>query len=146
MNDWSSWQDIKSAKTKGGNLNDFGIYEIRVVNRNKEAIPIFRFVGCDSQGLIYIGRSGYRWQKTGRTIANRIKEFVQQQHSGGTTYARAHKVLIGQSEFSGHRLEARGKILPDEEIKKAEKNAIDEYFSMHAELPPCNSAFPKAVK
>lgn len=146
MKDWSSWQDIESAKSKGGNLNDFGIYEIRVVNRNKEAIPICRFVGRDSQGLIYIGRSGYRWQKTGRTIANRIKEFAQQQHSGGIAYARIQKVLAGQSEFSGHRLEARGVVLPDEEINKAEINAIDEYFSMHAELPPCNSAFPKAVK
>jgi hypothetical protein len=46
-----------------------------------------------------------------RSEGIRIKEFVQQQHSGGTTYARSKKVLAGQSEFSGHRLETRGMFL-----------------------------------
>ena len=143
MGNWSSWEDIAFAKSKDGKLNDFGIYKIRVVNRNGEAIPIFRFVGIDRQGLIYVGRSGYRSQKTGRTIANRIREFVKQQHSGGITYARAEKVLEREGKFFEHRLQVRAMFLPDEEIDRTEKKVLRDYFSQYAELPPCNSAFPK---
>ena len=143
MRKWTSWKEISPAIAKDGTLNDYGIYQIRLVDKKGKVIPIGRFVKIDQQGLIYIGRSGFRLQRTGRTIANRIKEFVNQNHSGGITYALAQKVLRKQKKFSEHRLQVRGMFLPDNEIDRAEKKALRDYFAHYAELPPCNSAFPK---
>jgi hypothetical protein len=146
MSNWTDWIDIDLAKSNQGPLNDFGIYEIRVVDSKGQPVPISRLVGVDSVGLLYVGRSGYRWQKTHRTVANRVGEFIRQQHSGGITYARARETLQKTKRFSDHCLQIRGMFLPDKEIDLAEIKVLRNYFSEHAELPPCNSAFPRAAK
>jgi hypothetical protein len=144
IDNWTDWIDIDLAKSKRGQFNNFGIYEIRVVDSRGQPIPISRLIGVDYPGVLYIGRSGLRNQKTKRTIANRIQEFLRQKnHSGGITYARAKKILQQEKKFSGHRLQVRAIFLADEEIKSKEAKVLRDYFSIHAELPPCNSALPK---
>jgi hypothetical protein len=144
MDRWSDWIDIELAKSQHGLLSDFGVYQIRVVTPSGEPISISRMVGVDSLGILYVGRSGYRHQRSKRTVANRIREFLRQQHSGGVTYARAKDTLQRASQFSDHRLQVRAMFLPDEEIDAKESGILRDYFSRHGELPPCNSQLPTA--
>lgn len=138
INDWSEWVDIKTAKSRKGPFNRLGVYQIRAVAVSGEPISIHRLAGVDASGVLYIGRSGYN---TNRSIANRIGEFVRQQHSGGVTYAKAKEVLEKLPRFSGHHLQVKAKFLATkEEIDVAESNALNRYFLEYAELPPCNSA------
>ena len=143
MSNWTDWVEIESAKSRRGPLNDFGIYQIRVVEPSGGPISIGRLAGVDSLGILYVGRSGCRHQQTDRTIANRIREFLQRAHSGGITYVRAKKTLQRVPRFSGHRLQVRAMFLPDEEIDETESSILHKYFSEYAELPPCNSSLPK---
>jgi hypothetical protein len=144
MSKWSDWIDIELAKSQRGPFNDFGIYQIRAVTSLGEPISISRLVGVDPLGILYLGRSGYRHKKSERTIANRIREFLQRQHSGGVTYARANETLKREPQFSEHRLQVRAMFLPDEKINAAESKALHDYFLTHAELPPCNSQLSNA--
>lgn len=99
--------------------------------------------GVDASGVLYIGRSGYN---KNRSIANRIGEFVKQQHSGGVTYVKAKQIIEKLPRFSGHRLQVKVKFLTTkEEIDVAETAALNGYFSEYAELPPCNSARSNAA-
>jgi hypothetical protein len=145
MSEWMPWYDSKEAKSSRGSLNDFGIYQIRMVNSSGKPLQIERFCAVDAEGLIYFGRSGFRRQKTNRTIANRIREFLQQQHSGGITYARVKPLLDRHSRFGGHHLQIRGQFLPDSDIQKAEAALLNDYLSSYGELPPCNSSQPQAA-
>ena len=144
MSRWSDWIDIELAKSRHGPLNDFGIYQIRAVTPSGEPIPISRIVGVDSSGIVYMGRSGYRHQRSKRTVANRIREFLRRRHSGGVTYARAKETLQRASQFSDHCLQVRAMLLADEEIDAMESDVLRDYFSRHGELPPCNSQLPTA--
>lgn len=143
MSGWTDWIDIDFAESKEGPLNDFGVYEIRAVDSKGQPVPIKRLVGVDMLGRLYVGRSGFSHQKTKRTIANRIREFLRGRHSGGVTYARAREILQQTQKFSGHRLQVRAMFLPDDKIESGESKVLYDYFSKHAELPPCNSALPK---
>ena len=137
---WTSWLPIEDAASRDGPFGGmFGLYQIRAVSRTGAPIPIQRFAGSDSHGVIYIGRSGYFNRSENRTIANRIGEFIRQGHSGGKTYARADLVLRRIRRFSQHVLEVRGMILPDDEISAGEAKELRRYFNAYAELPPCNS-------
>lgn len=144
MNNWTDWIDIDLAKSKRGPLNDFGVYEIRAIDSKGVPIAISRLVGVDDLGVLYIGRSGYRHQKTERTIANRIREFLRQTHSGGVTYERARQTLSQSQKFSDHRLQVRAMFVPDEKIDSTERTLLHNYFSKHGEVPPCNSVLPKS--
>lgn len=144
MSKWSKWVDIENAKSKKGPFNDFGVYELRAVNQSNSPIPINRLIGTDPLGILYIGRSGYGGKNSARTIANRIREFVQRQHSGGITYAKAKSVLKKAAQFSGHHLQVRAVFAADDEIEAAESKELRKYFAEYGELPPCNSALPAA--
>ena len=139
MNRWTKWINVDIAKTRNGPFDALGIYQIRAVNRSGKAIPISRLAGVDPVGLLYVGRSGYKYP---RTIANRIREFLSQHHSGGTTYIQAKKVMSKIPKFAEHGLQVRIQKLSASEIRVAESQAIAKYFSKYAELPPCNSAKP----
>lgn len=138
MPDWSDWVSIEVAKSRKGPFNCLGIYQIRAVTSSGKPIPVCRLVGVDPLGTVYIGRSGFA---SGRSIANRIGEFVRQQHSGGVTYARAKEGPDRTPAYSRHSLQVRAKVLfTKKEIESAESRALQEYFSKYGELPPCNSA------
>jgi hypothetical protein len=146
MSKWSKWVDIESAKSKTGSFNDFGVYEVRAVNQSNSPIPINRFIGIDPLGILYIGRSGYGGKNSARTIANRIREFLQRQHSGGVTYAKAKLILTRRSpQFSGHHLQVRAVFVAGDEIEAEESKELRKYFDEYGELPPCNSALPGAA-
>jgi hypothetical protein len=147
MNKWAEWVDIDQAQLNQGPFNHYGIYQIGIVDSKGAAIWVNRLAGVDKLGIIYIGRSGYKQQNSNRTIANRIREFVRQQHSGGKTYAKAKELTLDRTlQFSGHRLRVRASFLRDAEIDGAEADALLEYFKLYAELPPCNSALPTNAK
>jgi hypothetical protein len=142
---WSEWVDIDRACATTGNFGDYGIYEVRLfIPRTNTPATIFRFVGVDTLGLIYIGRSGFRRKGRGRTIANRLREWITQQHSGANTYAKAISTLDGSPTLADRKLQVRAMFVPDEQIEAAEAGALAEYFAIHAELPPCNSSTPGA--
>ena len=145
MNEWTPWHEIDKAKSPTGPLDDFGIYQIRIVNVSGAPIPISRFCRIDADGLIYIGRSGFRRQQNHRTIANRIREFTQLQHSGGITYDRIKPLLQHHPQFADHRLQVRGCFLEDGQIKAAETQLLSDYLATYGELPPCNSSLPQTI-
>ncbi|MBN2316216.1 MAG: hypothetical protein JXM79_19975 [Sedimentisphaerales bacterium] len=145
---WSNWIEIKEAKLPqrdNGPFNHLGIYQICAVNSKGKQIPIPRLAGVDKTGVIYIGRSGFSNQRTYRTIAVRIREFDNKQHSGGITYAKAEPIINKRRRYKKHRLQVRAKFLSTkEDICAAELHALSEYHSKYGELPPCNSTRPKS--
>jgi hypothetical protein len=141
---WTDWVDIDRACSTSGIFGDYGIYEIRLfAPKTNSPAPLFRLVGVDTSGLIYIGRSGFRKTGRGRTVANRFREWVAQQHSGANTYAKAVPIL-DKSLLADRKLQVRAMFLPDDQIEAAEATTLEEYFAVHAELPPCNSSTPRA--
>jgi len=60
MAQWTKWMDIEDVASMSGENDGFGIYQIRVVNKNGEVISINRLAGVDSLGILYVGRSGVR--------------------------------------------------------------------------------------
>lgn len=140
MSKWSEWCDIENAATRKGSFEDWGIYEIRIVNRDGVPYKIGRVVGVDSSGLSYVGRSGFRTARTTRTIANRIEEWLSVWHPGAAAYHNAKLLLDGA--VPDHRLEVRAMFLSDEDIEDAEVGELRNYRRSYGELPPFNSADP----
>jgi hypothetical protein len=143
MSEWTSWHSVENYNNYADKLNGFGVYQIRIVDSGENPIAICRFCAIDTDGIIYFGRSG---SNGNRTIANRIREFTQQRHSGGRTYARVSSIWSQNSQFKNHYLQARGRFLPTNEICEAEARLIYEYESIFGELPPCNSARPQLTE
>jgi hypothetical protein len=144
---WTDWHNIdRKSKILGinGPFNDHGIYQIRLVKNNKKPLKISRLTGEDPLGIIYIGRSGFRKQKTKRSIRKRLREFLDEQHSGGIAYSLI-KTKISR-KLLPHNLEARALFLRDNQIKSKECREINQYLRKYAELPPCNSSFPNRKK
>lgn len=144
----STWIDIDAGSLKYPKVkkafDGYGIYRIRVVDSFKRPIPIPRMAAVDKEGVIYIGRSGYRRQKTGRTVNVRLGEFVgKDQHSGGITYSLAMRTLKHIRRFKSHGLQASARIVSDQMIDALEERELKKYFERFGELPPCNSAMPR---
>jgi hypothetical protein len=118
-NGWSEWADINEAAKKTGSFEDYGIYQVRIVNSESGPHQIHRLVGVDQFGLGYIGRSGMRATGNQRTVANRMREWQAIWHPGAALYNKA-KTLLGD-----HRLEVRALFLPDDEIVAAETGGAD---------------------
>ena len=137
---WTQWTDIRIAAFGDRRLVGYGVYEIRAVTPNRKPISINRVRASDPEGILYIGRSGFKSRSPLRTVANRIKEFLGQRHSGGITYAKARDRLNRAPPFAGHTLEARAMFVPDKSIVFAERRVLAQYFAKYAELPPCNSS------
>lgn len=144
MENWTAWLSCESAKDAGGPLNIFGVYQIRIASSD-EPFSIARLCAVDREGTIYYGRSGLQNQSSHRTIANRIKEFLRGQHSGGKTYARIKARLGDLPQFRGYRLQFRGMGLIDQDIKNREADLLYRYTTVYGELPPCNSSLPKTA-
>ena len=145
MYKWSNWENIKIAKSNKGPFNEYGIYQISVADKSNSPIPINRLIGTDPLGILYIGRSGFRRSPNKRTIANRIREFLNKKHSGYDSYVIAKTALDKIAQYSDHHLQVR--IFPinvDDEIESSESRIIYEYVEIYGELPPCNSSIPKA--
>lgn len=136
MNGWSTWIGIDEAAKKAGGFEDYGIYQVRIVDLTGEARPIHRLVGVDPSGLIYIGRSGFRSTGNGRTVANRTREWLAIWHPGAALYDKS-KSMLGD-----HRVEVRALFLPDDRIVAVESEEIINYRTSHGELPPFNSVDP----
>jgi len=159
MSQWGRWHDIDVAQSNEKTF--FGIYQIRLVDERRQSIPVQRIGGIDEEGVIYIGRSGY---KESRPLAQRIWEFQYEKHSGASTYALMKKAL-GDSQrhgWSDHRLQYRSlhlkpgaitesgvsedallrEFIFKRKIEKSEADALASYFADYGELPPCNSSFP----
>ena len=148
MTKWTEWIPIDDAISGNRRLAKHGIYQIRAVTPRGKPIRINRLLGADTEGILYVGRSGLKPRSPLRTIANRLREFLARgRHSGGITYANACSCLSGARRFAGHRLEVRAMFL-DDNITETEWRVLATYFEKHAELPPCNSsagARPKDV-
>jgi hypothetical protein len=136
---WTGWLDIDEARERNGRLSRFGLYQIRAVSSSGEPIAIHRLKGIDPEGILYVGRSGFRARSPNRTLANRIGEFMKQHHSGGITYGKAASRLRNEPRFVGHRLQVRALFLSDSVIAREETRVLEAYFNRHAEWPPCNS-------
>lgn len=101
-----------------------------------EPPQIQRLVGADPSGLVYIGRSGLRASGNGRTVANRMREWLAIWHPGAALYDKA-KTMLGN-----HRLQVRALFLHDEGIVATEAEELINYRRRHGELPPFNSVDP----
>lgn len=153
---WSSWEGIEQTKFKERGC--FGIYQIRVVDRVGNPLPVGRIVGVDQEGVIYIGKAG-----PVQTLAKRIHKFEnvsklgKAKHSGGETYILLKmKLIFSDHAFKNHKLqykvvhldtdrigpELNGKENFKHKIETEEINALADYFNKYGELPPCNSTFP----
>jgi hypothetical protein len=57
---WTEWVDVDQAAERNGSFENYGIYQLRIVNREGRSSEIGRLIGTDRSGLVYIGRSGFR--------------------------------------------------------------------------------------
>jgi len=126
---------------------NFGVYQIRIVDKDNKPIPIPRIGGTDPDGVIYIGRSGYRSQKTNRSLAKRISEFERGLHSGEGTYylLKAYCKFFRTDPYKDHQLQYRvGRVAgTKEKVYETEIYSLATYFAQYGELPPCNSKFDR---
>jgi hypothetical protein len=137
---WSAWQDIAQAGPTRENYP--GIYQIRIVDKAGNPVPIHRVASTDGDGIIYIGSGDAN---------TRINDFrrtlnFKAHHNGGSTY------LLMQMNFKhiGHAYENckpqyRVTHLPNVRKAKLENQEaviLADYFNKYCELPPCNSSFP----
>ncbi len=119
-----------------------------MVDKDNKPIPIPRMCETDPDGVIYIGRSGYKTQQTDRSLGIRIWEFAQERHSGAETYylAKWGCNCFQRGPYEGHKLQYRVRHVPSgtqKAVDDAEIEALAVYFTQYGELPPCNSNFPK---
>jgi hypothetical protein len=137
---WQGWFELVEATAWPYEL--YGIYRVRITNPEGMPITIPRIGGTDPDGILNIGRSGFRTKKTNRSLGQRLWEFWYGNHSGSYTYGLALSALSRLPAFADHRLWASIVSLPDDEILQAEVTAIRQYFDRFLELPPYNGAFP----
>jgi hypothetical protein len=138
--EWQEWFEL--VETTAWPYELYGIYRVRITNPEGIPIPISRIGGIDPDGIMNIGRSGFRTSKTNRSLGQRLREFWYGNHSGAYTYGLALNALSRLPSFAGHRLWASIVLLSDDEIQHAEVAAIRQYFDRFQELPPYNGAFP----
>lgn len=144
---WSRWHQLDDGCVSGSYVDGYGVYRIRLVDRMGRPIPVDRIACTDKSGIVYIGRSGFKKQRTGRTISRRVWEFYQGYHSGGDTYyLSTHHRLRLADKYKSHRIEVSVATLPDAEISKGEADTLYLYFRAFGELPPFNSSFPNQLK
>ena len=145
---WSNWHRIEDEGMVSGIIHDcYGIYRIRAVKSSGEAIVIPRIGGMDDQGIIYIGRSGYKNKKTYRTLSQRIREFWNANHSGGWTADLSYRCCLKKVKgFKDYEYDVQIMTLPDHLIDKSEAKELEIYFKKYGELPPYNSSFPNELK
>ena len=142
MGRWTDWLDIPKAISKAGPLGGrYGLYRLQIVRHSRgqrpQAVRIGRLVGWDTEGILYIGRSGFR-RGGSRDIANRIDEFTRGHHSAGERFKNLHSTFP-QSRF---KLQASGLSIEIGHIRKAEASALQKYIRIHRELPPLNNNQP----
>ncbi len=122
-----------------------GIYRVHIAHPSGGPIPIPRIGGVDSDGILYIGRSGVTTNKSDCSLRSRLRnDFLRPygSHSGDWTYRKACAILNDHPLFRDHCIWASVIVLKDNVIDRAERAAIRAYFERFGELPPCNSAFP----
>ncbi len=143
---WNNYKGHDIYRARDFEEGKFGIYQIRMVDKDNSPIPVPRIGGTDPDGIIYIGRSGYETHKTDRSLAQRISEFGSGPSSGGETYwlMKEHCTNFRHAPYKDHRLQYRARHVKGtkREVDKAEIEALAVYFAQYGELPPCNSSFP----
>jgi len=137
---WQPWFDMKNIPNES--YSKHGIYRIRLSTPEGKAIGVPRIGGVDDDGILSIGRSGFRSAKTNRSLGTRLWEFLHKAHSSAYTYGLATKSLVLLPAFAGHCLWASIQEIPDDEIAVVEAKALRKYFDQYLELPPYNGAFP----
>jgi hypothetical protein len=86
MSNWSRWRDISSTQQSGDLSDRPGVYKIRLADSQGHQIPIERFLGKDSEGLLTIGESKH--------LRTRVKEF-----EGGWSKGRFGRSTTGDRLF-----------------------------------------------
>jgi hypothetical protein len=145
---WSKWYGFTNDGSLFNFTNDtYGIYKVRGIDKNGLTINIPRIGGIDKEGILYIGRSGLKRNRSFRSILRRLSEFYFGNHSGGWTSDLSYEYCLSyQKAFKNYRYEASILQVPDKEIEKREAKELEDYFVKYGELPPYNSSFPYKLK
>ena len=141
MTSVTNWVPIDASIRSRKEMAELGVYRIRAVDQLGNAIPIDRIAGIDSEGILYIGRSGFFPGR--RTVAIRLAEFQKGKHSGSTTYNRVKATWESCTLYKGHRLEAQALLLDlGKKVSACERCLQRIYIWVFGELPPLNSQKP----
>lgn len=144
MSAWSVWYDITSTKHVLGNERQCGVYEIRLADSTRQAIPVGRLLGNDPCGLLGIGKSV--------NLSRRISDFNRAhlkgslRHSGGSRLFLVwvlHYSPIAASHNVNSIVQFRvAKVKNNVKAETAEEALLKRYFYKFGELPPLNSTMP----
>ena len=136
---WNRWYPLEDYFLDVA--DHFGIYQIRLVDGQNAPICIPRIGGADLDGIIYIGRSGFSYAKSLRTVNQRLKEFLYRAHSGGEKFEYAESKL--RRSLGAFHAEFRSMQLGDRDILSEEKRQLEQYRDIYCELPPYNGSMPR---
>jgi hypothetical protein len=126
--DENLWSGIHTQLTDNG-----GVYKV-VALRNGNRMPVNRFLGTDTNGILYIGKA--------TSIVDRVidlkKSIVPAYKGTGHICGRRYKAnpnIAAKFPIDTLHLE----LLPSDEPERLEQVLLNEYRSIFGEVPPLNA-------
>jgi len=138
MGEWSKWRDINELPDYKG----AGVYKIRILNNNNP-IVVNRFLACDEEGILQIGRSN--------NINRRLKYFLGCINGKDYSHAEGKKfhLISEQSKineiYKDLKLQYSFLQTEEHECESKEEYLIKCYFKKHGEVPPLNNNLPDSL-
>jgi hypothetical protein len=137
---WTPWRELTDGHLNENWAASSGVYRIRLVRSSGRAMKIFRILGVDGTGLVYIGMAA-----GGRDggLSNRLWGFWMSAlgkdasaHAAGARYKR----LLAK-RLTRHRLQySYCKVRSATGAKRLEDERLRGYATKWGELPPLNHA------
>lgn len=131
--EWN-WSNLKNTKDLP-DCEEKGVYRIRRVDNNGDAISIQRFLGEDEEGIIAIGQT--------KNIKNRLRGFYKvviekkkYSHSEGLTVHLLRGIAKFKEEIESSNFQYAFRKV--ENPKEEEKKLLKDYFEKYGEIPPLN--------
>lgn len=133
---WSDWREINQP----AGYEDCAVYRIRLASA-KGAASINRFLGTDTQGLLWIGEA-IDFDRRRQRFVRGVKH--GKVHAGAKLLHRLENVTSLKAIYPGYAYQySFRKIGSKEEAKSCEERLIKTYVKQFGEAPPLNSIIPK---
>ena len=137
---WSEWVGLDRVRQRQDPLLDLsGVYRIRIVDADGKPIVQHRFMGTDTNGVVYIGQ-------TVNPLRRRLGNIPRGRRTGKTSHTLGRKLHVLDSIPGIHKrlgkLSFECQVAHSRHSKDAEKSLLRDYVATYGEVPPLNGTFP----